>query len=291
MEVEKNYYTEAFSRNIGILTEKDQAELQKATVAVAGMGGVGGVYATALARSGIGTISMADFDVFSVVNTNRQAGAMHSTMGQSKAEVMERMVKDINPTIVVHRYDQGVVESTAEQFMSGAKVVLDGIDFFNVKARLLLYRTARKHGAYVIAAAPIGFGSSLLVFSPTGMTFEDYFGITDEMSEEEMELSFALGLSPSLLQRSYYKPSVVNFADKRAPSLGISTLLCANLAVCEVIKILIGTPVRVIPFSSQFDPYVQGYKQVTLWGGYRHPFQRFKRWYFKRMLRKVGTFR
>ena len=68
-------YDKAFSRNIGWVTEDEQQRLRRARVAVGGLGGVGGVHLLTLARLGIGAFSIADFDVFDIVNFNRQVGA------------------------------------------------------------------------------------------------------------------------------------------------------------------------------------------------------------------------
>ncbi|HSG22550.1 MAG TPA: ThiF family adenylyltransferase, partial [Azonexus sp.] len=65
-------YDEAFSRNIGWVTEAEQQRLRQSRVAIGGLGGVGGVHLLTLARLGIGRFTIADFDVFDVVNFNRQ---------------------------------------------------------------------------------------------------------------------------------------------------------------------------------------------------------------------------
>ena len=68
-------YDEAFSRNLGWLTPQEQQRLRGARVAVAGMGGVGGVHVQGLARLGVGALNLTDFDSFELANFNRQAGA------------------------------------------------------------------------------------------------------------------------------------------------------------------------------------------------------------------------
>ena len=68
-------YSTAFSRNIGWLTQAEQSRLRNARIAIAGMGGVGGIHLVTLARLGIGKFNIADFDTFDQANFNRQAGA------------------------------------------------------------------------------------------------------------------------------------------------------------------------------------------------------------------------
>src|SRR5712671_2169680 len=81
-------YDEAFSRNIGWVTEWEQLALRHKRIAIAGMGGVGGFHLLTLVRFGIGAFNIADGDVFDLVNFNRQAGAMLDSIGRSKVAVM-----------------------------------------------------------------------------------------------------------------------------------------------------------------------------------------------------------
>src|SRR5262245_44903583 len=94
-------HDEAFSRNIGLVSPGEQARLARASVAIPGVGGVGGWHALTLARQGVGRFRLADFDTFSIANINRQAGAFQSTLGRPKVEVLRSMILDINPSAEV----------------------------------------------------------------------------------------------------------------------------------------------------------------------------------------------
>src|SRR5207244_12174128 len=87
----------AFSRNIGILTVEEQQRLADSTVAIAGLGGVGGSVLILLARMGVGRFRLAAFDRFEEVNINRQYGSSTTTIGEPKVEVLAREVRAINP--------------------------------------------------------------------------------------------------------------------------------------------------------------------------------------------------
>jgi len=93
--------------------------LRHKRVAIAGMGGVGGVHLLTLARLGIGAFHIADFDVFDLVNFNRQAGAAVSTLGQPKTQVMAGLAKDINPEVDVKVFSEGVSEHNLSEFLTG----------------------------------------------------------------------------------------------------------------------------------------------------------------------------
>ena len=89
-------YSVAFSRNLGWVTKDEQARLRNARVAIAGLGGGGGVHLLTLCRLGIARFNIADFDHLEVHNFNRQAGATLASVGQPKVDVLARMALDIN---------------------------------------------------------------------------------------------------------------------------------------------------------------------------------------------------
>ena len=273
-------YTEAFSRNIGLLSRAEQEEVRGTRVAIAGLGGVGGNHTLALARLGFGRFSLADMDKFELANMNRQVGATVDTLGREKVEVTAEMVKAVNPTAELRLFPTGISEENIAEFLDGALVVVDGIDFFNMKARRLLFREARARGAYALTAAPVGFGATLHVFSPTGMSFDEYFDIRDEMTLADQVLRFALGLAPKLAHRKYFPLNTVDLEGRRAPSLSPGCFLAAVLVATEVVNLVMRLyPPKVAPYFCQFDPLVQTYKTGYLRGGNRNPIQRAKRWW------------
>ncbi len=280
------HYDEAFSRNIGLHTEEEQNVLRNTTIAIAGLGGVGGIYATSLARLGIGGFHLCDPDTFALVNTNRQAGATNSTLGKSKSEVLASMIRDINPHARVSVF--GADTASHNAFLRDVDAVIDGIDFFEMAARRALHASARKRNLHVFAAAPVGHGASLLVFDPRGMGFDEYFDVTDKTDPECQILHFGLGLTPALLQRSYFDPTKISFKKRAAPSLVSGTLLAANLVVCELTKLLLKrNNMTIVPNSIHFDPYVRAVKRVRSTRGNRSLVQRLKIWYVKRAFRHL----
>src|SRR5438270_3334760 len=109
VEVDADFsYEEAFSRNLGWLTEWEQQALRGKRIAIAGMGGVGGFHLLTLVRFGIGGFNIADGDVFELVNFNRQAGATLASIGHSKVVVMANSARQINPEVRINGFDQGL---------------------------------------------------------------------------------------------------------------------------------------------------------------------------------------
>ncbi len=251
-------YASAFSRNIGWVTLAEQQRLRECRVAVAGLGGAGGAHVLTLSRLGIGKFHISDFDRFEVHNFNRQAAAFVSTVGQTKAEVVARMALDVNPTSDVKSFGDGVTEQNLDAFLEGVDVYVDGIDFFAMEARRMIFAACHARGIPVVTAAPLGMGVSLLYFDPKGMSFEQYFRL-EGVSRQEQFARFIAGLSPAMLQRPYLvAPEAVNFAEKRGPSTVMGCDLCAGLIGTAVLKILLNRgKLRPAPWAMQFDAYRQ----------------------------------
>lgn len=268
-------YDDAFSRNIGWVTEVEQQQLRQARVAIGGLGGVGGVHLLTLARLGIGRFSIADFDVFDIVNFNRQVGAMVSSLKQPKIDVLADMVKDINPEVDLRLFSSGVQEGSLDAFLNDVDIYVDGLDFFAFSARRMTFSACERRNIPIVTAAPLGLGTALLVFGPGGMPYEDYFGF-EGCDEMEMAIRFLVGLSPAMLQRGYVADmSRVNLREQRGPSSIAACQLCAGVAAVETLKILLGRGgVKLAPWGSQFDAYRMRYVRTWRPGGHKNPLQR-----------------
>jgi len=279
-------YDEAFARNTGLITPDEQQRLRRSRIAIVGMGGVGGVHAVTLARLGVGGFTIADPDVFEVANTNRQYGARQSTVGQYKAEVMANVLRDINPEADVRVFRDPISTGNAEEFLKDADLFVDGIDFFEIDVRRLLFRLAAERGRYAITAGPIGFGTAWLVFAPGGMSFDRYFDFSDRMQEADKIVAFAVGLFPRAVQREYMSMKSVNFAARTGPSSSLACQLASGVLAAEAVKVLLGRgSIWAAPYHQQFDAYLGRFVRGRISGGNRHPMQRLKRWALAKQLR------
>ena len=269
-------YDHAFSRNLGWVTATEQQRLRTTCVAIAGMGGVGGVHLLALARLGVGAFRIADFDSFDVCNFNRQTGALMSTVGEPKVEVMARMARDVNPDMRLTVFPQGVSRESVGAFLDGADVYVDGLDFFAYDVRQMVFSECAARGIPAITAAPLGMGAAVLNFMPGGMSFDDYFGWTADMDELEKALRFALGVAPAGLHRAYLvNPQGLDFAQRRVPSTVMGCQIAAGMAATEVLKIVLRRgDVRAAPHGVHFDAYRGRAAHTWRPGGHRHPLQR-----------------
>ena len=133
------------------LTEK----MSHSTVAVCGLGGLGSNIAISLARAGVGRMCLVDPDEVCESNINRQAAALHSTLGQKKAEVMARRMLDINPDMKVEVKAMFYLPENADEIdFSGFDVIADCID--TVTAKLEIISRAQAIGVPVISAMGTG---------------------------------------------------------------------------------------------------------------------------------------
>ena len=149
---------EAFLREEMLLGARAMERLRRAHVIVFGIGGVGSYAAEGLARAGIGRLTLVDNDTVGMTNLNRQLCALHSTLGQYKADVMAARVRDINPDCRVTSLPELYSEETKERFFTEAyDYIVDAIDL--VSCKLSLIQTAKERGIPIISA--MGTGNKL----------------------------------------------------------------------------------------------------------------------------------
>lgn len=273
-------YRQAFSRNIGLVTDDEQARLRAATVAIPGMGGVGGIHLATLARMGIGGFRIADADHFELGNRNRQYGATQSTLDRVKTDVMAEIARDINPEVRLDVRNQYLDASTMEDFLRGADLAIDSLDAFALDARFALFRAARRLGIPVVSAGPIGFSASMLVVTKDSPTLDEYLAINPSMSAEQRFVAFMLGLTPRPYFLRYMQRGKIDLTQQRGPSMASAVTLCAGFAATEALKLILGRGVvHTLPGYHYYDPYLGVMKRGYMPYGNRNPIQRLKYWY------------
>jgi molybdopterin/thiamine biosynthesis adenylyltransferase len=268
-------YQTAFSRNIGWITEQEQAILRSKRIGIAGMGGVGGFHLLTLARLGVGKFNIADLDTFEVANFNRQIGASMATVGRHKAEVLAEQARLINPECEIEVFPNGVNSENVDQFFQEVDLYVDGLDFFAFQARQMVFAHCHAHAIPAITAAPLGMSAGLMNFLPGQMSFEDYFQWGDR-PELDKAVRFLVGLAPALLHRHYLAdPSRVNLKARKGPSTNMACQLCAGVAGTEALKILLGRgKVWAAPHGIQFDAYRNKLAHTWRPAGNRNPINR-----------------
>ena len=254
-------YDEAFDRNLGWFTDYEQQALRTKTIAIAGMGGVGGVHLLTLARLGVANFKIADLDSFETANFNRQIGATVSTINHAKVDVLARMARDINPEAQIAQFPSGVTNENIDAFLADADLFIDGFDFFALDIRRKTFARCRELGIPAVTAAPVGMGVAFLAFTKQSMSFEDYFRFEGK-SELRQYINFILGLSPSGMHRSYLvDPSRLDIANRKTPSTIIGVQLCASYTAAQVTKFLLNRgSIKPAPYHYHFDAYLNKFK-------------------------------
>ncbi len=150
--MEKNW----LERTELLIKENGIEKLQKANVLVVGLGGVGSFAAEFIARAGIGKITIVDGDVVDITNVNRQLPALHSTVGQSKVEIVGGRMLDINPNLELTRINEFLVPETIEQLIDSQEFnyILDCID--SVTPKIALIRIAKRRKIKVVSCMGAG---------------------------------------------------------------------------------------------------------------------------------------
>ncbi len=138
-------------RSALLIGEEGIEKLAHSHVAVAGIGGVGSYLVEALARSGVGKLTLVDHDVIDQSNINRQIHALHSTVGRKKVEVMAERLRDINPHIrLIIKPEFITADNAAEIFDGEYDYLIDAVD--NVTAKLALILLAREREIPIISS-------------------------------------------------------------------------------------------------------------------------------------------
>ncbi len=164
-----------FKRSALLLGDEGLARLAESHVMVLGLGGVGSSCAEALARGGVGRLTIVDRDVVERTNVNRQALAFESTLGQAKAEVMRKMILDINPSCDVRAHTTFIDKDVlGEQLgaLGRPDYIVDAID--TIAQKLVLARWCQDEGIPLISS--MGGANKL---DPCQLEFADLFDTHD----------------------------------------------------------------------------------------------------------------
>lgn len=144
-----------FSRTELLIGKDGIEKLKNAKVIVFGVGGVGSFIIEGLARAGIGNIIIIDPDCYDITNINRQIGALHSTLGMSKVEVMKKRILDINPNAKVEAYKPEEIKGGEENIISSQiDYAIDAIDTITNKIKII--EKCKKENVKIISAMSAG---------------------------------------------------------------------------------------------------------------------------------------
>lgn len=165
---------ERFSANARVLGQSGQLLLHKKHIAVIGIGGVGSWAAEALARNGVGEITLIDHDDITESNINRQVHALSSTLETPKVDVMQQRIADINPDCKCHAIDDMLVSKNIDKHIhEDFDYIIDAIDSVKFKADLIYY--CKRNKLPIVATGGAGG-----LTDPTKITIADLTQTTND---------------------------------------------------------------------------------------------------------------
>jgi tRNA A37 threonylcarbamoyladenosine dehydratase len=157
-----------FNRQSLLIGEENTQKLINSSIIIFGLGGVGGYTVEALARAGVGTITLVDFDTIDLTNLNRQIIGLHSTIGQEKTTLFKERILDINPKAKVITYNLRVTPENINSLFEDINYdyIVDAID--TVSAKLALIEISKEKNIPLISS--MGTGNKL---DPTAIQVAD----------------------------------------------------------------------------------------------------------------------
>lgn len=157
-------YEQLFERNYGIFTPEEQSRIRDAKVVIIGCGGIGGVVATILARSGLGHFILYDFDIYQPSNMNRQITCFVDTLGCNKAECVKEALLKINPEAEVTVCERALLLEEMDKAIMMGDVFLPAADEWPLSIAAL--GRAKELGKPAIMAYPVGALARVSTFLP-----------------------------------------------------------------------------------------------------------------------------
>jgi molybdopterin/thiamine biosynthesis adenylyltransferase len=179
-------WPQRYLRNAGSLGIAGQKKLLESRALLIGVGGLGGTIAQLLARMGLGRLVIADGDIFSEDNLNRQAFCFEETVGVSKVRVARSEILKINSSTEVEIFEGFVAEKELSSLIQGIAVAIDALD--NMPSRFRLEKACREARAPLVHGAVAGFTGQVTTIFPDDIGFRAFYGDPKTVPEKGIEL-------------------------------------------------------------------------------------------------------
>ena len=183
-------YFERTDRNVGCLVAMEQVVLYTASIALIGLGGMGGYQADIYTRLGVGNLYIADMGTFDTSNINRQWGATTLTVGKDKATATADLMRTISSNANLFVCPSGLNEETADFLIRRRDVVIDMIEFWSIADRIWLHRTCQKYGVVAINYNSIVHASFGMRFDYRKKASAEDLGGYETLLERYMQMTY-----------------------------------------------------------------------------------------------------
>ena len=221
-----------FTRTIQLIGEEGFAALQRTRVILFGVGGVGGWCAETLLRTGIGHLTLVDFDKVDTTNLNRQVVATHENIGQSKVLEMQKRLLQICPEADVQIIDRQYNSETADSFdLAQYNIVIDAIDMVDCKALLLYNATAV--GCHVYSS--MGAGRKL---NPQNIRTAEFWKVQGCPLARALRTKMKkTGLLPKSKIQCVYSEEIASEQGTIAPVVGVFGMTLASMVINDIVRV------------------------------------------------------
>jgi molybdopterin/thiamine biosynthesis adenylyltransferase len=176
---------ERYRRNVGTVGVEGQRRLLRSTVAVVGLGGLGGYVVEALARMGVGHLILIDGDVFEDHNLNRQLLSSEARLGTPKAEAARARVAALNRAVDVTAHTATLDQQNLSPLLRGADVVVDALD--RLTTRLVLQDGLQELGIPLVHGSIAGFLGQVLTILPGDRGLHALYGSLEQAPAQGLE--------------------------------------------------------------------------------------------------------
>ncbi|HEY8271245.1 MAG TPA: ThiF family adenylyltransferase [Pseudobdellovibrionaceae bacterium] len=214
-----------------------QLKLKKIKVGIAGLGGMGSNIAEILVRLGVGHLRIGDPDIIEISNLNRQVIANLSTIGMSKLDASIKELINIDPTLTIDAYPEGISAANAESFVEGLDIVINEIDVLHMDVQIHLLNAAKKKNIPVYTTLVVGVGIHLYKYDPEStFTAHDFLGGILKNSSLDTLLETLGQPLPSYLQGQNLEDFKEEVTTKGGiPIFGASTYLGQSMLVIRAL--------------------------------------------------------
>ena len=180
--LENEILPERYLRNFSSFTPSDQIRLLKSSVAVVGLGGLGGTVTEWIARAGVGHLDLIDGDRFEDHNLNRQLLCTQNRLGASKARAAADRVARVNSSLTIRAHAETLTAQNAARLINGCHVAVDCLD--NISSRFIVEQAARSAGVPFISAAVAGLTGHITTVYPQDKGLELIYGPMEDLRQD-----------------------------------------------------------------------------------------------------------
>lgn len=238
-------YEDLCQRNLGIFDRREQERIRDARVVIIGCGGIGGVMALVLARSGVGHFVLMEPEVYEPTNMNRQIACFTDTLGMNKATCIKENILKINPQAEVTVYERALVPAEIEEITKLGDVIAPVTDDWALS--LTAIEMVRKSGKPAVMAYPVGALGRACIFLPDSPSVAEClampFGLPyDELGEYAGRPEARRLLQYYVTEGAWREEWFERWCVGELPHAKICTIvwITACLAATEILKLIIG---------------------------------------------------